>query len=200
MRDSIIVALTLVLGILLGIFGRAYIPGDISVITKYLLYLLLFCAGISIGGDSELINKLRNTHPIFLLLPLATIVGTLMGSALSGVFLPHRTTTECMAVGSGFAYYSLSSILISQLKGVDLGVVSLLSNVIREVFVLLFAVPLATYFGKTTPISCAGATSMDSTLPFIVKASGSEFIVIALVHGILVDFSVPFLVTFFCSF
>ena len=200
MRDSIIVALTLVLGILLGIYGREYIPTDISTITTYFLYLLLFCAGIGIGGDSELLNKLKNTHPIFLLLPLATIVGTLSGSALSGIFLPHRTTAECMAVGSGFAYYSLSSILISQLKGVDLGVVSLLSNVIREVVVLLFAVPLATYFGKTTPIACAGATSMDSTLPFIVKASGSEFIVISLVHGILVDFSVPFLVTFFCSF
>ena len=104
-----------------------------------------------------------------------------------------------MAVGSGFGYYSLSSIIISQIKGAELGVVALISNVIREVFVLICAPFLVKYFNRITPICCAGATSMDSTLPIITKYSGNEYVIVAIMHGIIVDASVPFLVPFFCS-
>ena len=33
----------------------------------------------------------------------------------------------------------------------------------------------------------------------ITRYSGQEFVVISIFHGFVVDFSVPFLVTFFCS-
>ncbi len=199
MKDTIIITSTLVLGIALGLYGREIIPSDISTITTWLLYSLLFCVVLGVGSDRTLLKKIKNTSPIYLLLPVATIVGTLLGSAVSSIFLPHRSLADCLAVGSGFGYYSLSSILITQIKGIDLGVVALLSNVMREVLVIIFAVQLVKYFGKGTPICCAGATSMDSTLPFIANACGKEYIIISLVHGIMVDFTVPFFVSFFCS-
>ena len=40
---------------------------------------------------------------------------------------------------------------------------------------------------------------MDTTLPVITQASGQRFVVVSIYHGFLVDFSVPFLVTLFCS-
>jgi uncharacterized membrane protein YbjE (DUF340 family) len=40
---------------------------------------------------------------------------------------------------------------------------------------------------------------MDTTLPIITRCSGKEFVIISIFHGFVVDFSVPFLVTFFCS-
>ena len=40
---------------------------------------------------------------------------------------------------------------------------------------------------------------MDTTLPVITRTSGEAFILVSLFHGFLVDFSVPFLVTFFCT-
>ena len=40
---------------------------------------------------------------------------------------------------------------------------------------------------------------MDTTLPIITRASGEKFIIVSIFHGCCVDFSVPFLVTFFCS-
>ena len=45
----------------------------------------------------------------------------------------------------------------------------------------------------------AGATTMDTTLPIITRCSGQEYVILSLFHGFLVDFSVPFLVSLFCS-
>lgn len=200
MIGSLLIALVLLGGTLLGYFRLLptfLIESDWSM---WVLFLLLFVVGINVGSDKELSAKIKNQSPVLLLIPLVTIVGTLAGVLLVTPLLPGRSISDCMAVGSGFAYYSLSSILITEYKGTDLGVVALMSNIIREVVVLVMAPFLVRYFGKLAPICCAGATSMDSTLPLIVKATGPEFVIIALIHGILVDFSVPFLVGFFCSF
>ncbi len=106
---------------------------------------------------------------------------------------------DCMAVGAGFGYYSLSSIFITEYKGPELGTIALLSNIMREIIALLGAPLLVKYFGKLAPISVGGATTMDTTLPIITRCSGKEFVIISIFHGFVVDFSVPFLVTFLCS-
>ena len=105
----------------------------------------------------------------------------------------------CMAVGAGFGYYSLSSIFITEYKGPELGTIALLSNITREIITLLFAPLLVRWFGNLAPISAGGATTMDTTLPIITRYSGQSFVVVSIFHGFVVDFSVPFLVTLFCS-
>ena len=68
-----------------------------------------------------------------------------------------------MAVGSGFAYYSLSSILITQFKepsiglqlATELGTIALLTNIFREMMALLGTPIIKKYFGKLAPISAA---------------------------------------------
>ena len=40
---------------------------------------------------------------------------------------------------------------------------------------------------------------MDTTLPIITRYSGESLVIVSIFHGFCVDFSVPFLVTFFCS-
>ncbi|MEG0949374.1 MAG: lysine exporter LysO family protein [Bacteroidales bacterium] len=199
MIGSLLIAIVLLGGTLLGYFGLLpafLLENDWSM---WALFLLLFSVGISVGSDKELAGKLRNQSPVLLLIPLVTIIGTLLGVLMVSPFVNGRSIADCMAVGSGFAYYSLSSILITGYKGTDLGVVALMSNIIREVVVLVLTPLLVRYFGKLAPICCAGATSMDSTLPVIIKSTGPEFVIIALIHGIMVDFSVPFLVGFFCT-
>lgn len=112
-----------------------------------------------------------------------------------------------MAVGSGFAYYSLSSVLITQLKeasaglqvATELGAIALLANIFREMITLVAAPILSRYLGAKALISAAGVTSMDVLLPTIVSRSGSGVMPAAVVHGVLIDMSVPVLVTFFCS-
>lgn len=134
-----------------------------------------------------------------MLLPLVTIIGTLVGSAFVSILLSHRSLTDCLAVGSGFGYYSLSSIFITEYKGPELGTIALLSNISREIITLLFAPLLVKYFSKLAPISAGGATTMDTTLPIIARFSGQSFIIVAIFHGFVVDLSVPFLVVLFCS-
>ena len=199
MIGSLIMLFTIIAGIISGYFGLMpdfILENDPGMI---ILYILLFTVGLSLGNDKDLFDKIKSQSPYLLLVPLITIVSSLLGVLLFAPLVSGRTVSECMAVGSGFAYYSLSSVIISEYKGADLGVVALMANLMREVFVLLAAPLLVKYFGKLSPICCGGATTMDSTLPVITKNCGNEFAIIALINGIAVDFCVPFLVTYFCT-
>jgi uncharacterized membrane protein YbjE (DUF340 family) len=75
----------------------------------------------------------------------------------------------------------------------------LLANILREIITLLFAPVMVKYFGKLAPIAAGGATTMDTTLPIIIRTSGKEFSVVSIYHGFVMDLSVPFLVTLCCS-
>ena len=199
MKGSLIIVAFFIAGIACGLMHllpdlNAY--GNVSYLT---LCALLFCVGITVGNNTTLLKTFKNLDRRLMLLPLMTIVGTLTATAIAAVGLPHRSLTDCLAVGSGFGYYSLSSIFITQYRGPELGTIALLANIIREVFTLLGAPLLVKYFGPLSPISCGGATTMDTTLPIITRTSGQDFVLLSLFHGFLVDFSVPFLVTFWCT-
>lgn len=198
MKGSIIIISLFVLGVLLGRFDLLPATLQNNDFTIYALYVLMFLVGISIGSDEKTIRAIRNQNLKIFLIPLGTIVGTLLGVYLISFLLKSRSATDCLAIGSGFGYYSLSSLFITEYKGAEMGVIALISNIIRELFTLLFAPILVMWFGKLAPISAGGATTADTTLPIITKFSGKEFVVIAITHGILVDFTVPFLVVFFC--
>lgn len=165
--------------------------------SEYVLCALMFFVGVSIGCDTQIVSSVRSQGFKILLLPFGTIIGTLVGVAIASVFISKYSLRDCLAVGSGFGYYSLSSIFITQYRGAELGTVALVSNIMREIITLLFAPMLVMYFGKLSPISAGGATTADTTLPIITKVSGPQFAVLAVVHGIVVDLSVPFLVTLF---
>ncbi|WP_065218660.1 MULTISPECIES: lysine exporter LysO family protein [Butyricimonas] len=199
MKGSIIIVSFFVAGVLLGRFVDIPAILTAEAPTLYALYILMFLVGISIGSDKKALQALKRQNLKIVLVPLATVVGTLVGSALVSFLLSGRSITDCLAVGSGFGYYSLSSIFITQYKGAELGTIALVSNIMRELLALLAAPLLVRYFGKLAPISVGGATTADTTLPIITKFCGKEFVVISIVHGITVDLSVPFLVTFFCT-
>lgn len=200
MKGSLIIVSFFALGVLCGLFN--WIPSEwlSSDLSFYALCGLMFSVGLSIGHDPQTIQNFRSLNPRLMLLPVGTILGTLTAAALVSLLFSHRTTTECMAVGSGFGYYSLSSIFITEYKSAELGTVALLSNISREIITLLCAPLLVRWFGNLAPISSGGATTMDTTLPIITQCAGQKFVIISIFHGFVVDFSVPFLVTFFCSF
>ena len=199
MKGSIIIVSFFVAGVLLG--RLVDVPALLTAEepTLYALYVLMFLVGISIGSDKKALEALKHQNFKIILVPLATIIGTLVGSALISLVLGGKSLTDCLAVGSGFGYYSLSTIFITQYKSAELGTIALVSNILRELIALLAAPLLVRYFGKLAPISVGGATTADTTLPIITKFCGKEFVIISIVHGITVDLSVPFLVTFFCT-
>lgn len=200
MKGSLIIVGFFLLGTLCGMFHL--LPSDLSQsnISFDALCALMFSVGISIGNDPQTLRNFRSLNPRLVLLPVATILGTLSAAALVSLILPHRSASECMAIGSGMGYYSLSSIFITQYKGPELGTLALLSNILREIMTLLCAPLLVRWFGNLAPISAGGATTMDTTLPIITRTAGQQFVIVSIFHGLITDFSVPFLVTFFCSF
>ena len=199
MKGSWIIVGFFVLGALCGVYHL--IPYDFtqSKLSFYALCALMFSVGVSVGNDPQTLRNFRSLNPRLIFLPVMTILGTLAGCAVVSLFLSHRSVTDCMAVGAGFGYYSLSSIFITEYKGPELGTIALLSNITREIITLLFAPLLVRWFGNLAPISAGGATTMDTTLPIITRYSGQSFVVVSIFHGFVVDFSVPFLVTLFCS-
>lgn len=182
-------------GVVVGLFRfvpDTFIHSDYS---SWALYLLMLLVGISIGADPNSLVAIRQVRLKILIVPLVTIMGTTLGVAAVYLLLADIDFYDALAVGYGFGYYSLSSIFITELRGEELGVVALLANVMREVITLLAAPLFAMLFGKIAPIVSGGATSMDTTLPIISKASGKEFVMISLFHGIVLTILVPFLVT-----
>lgn len=198
MKGSLVIVSFFVLGILCGVFHL--IPYDFSgsKLSYYALCALMFSVGLSVGNDPNTLKNFRTLNPRLVFLPVMTILGTLSGCVVVSLFLSQRSAAECMAVGAGFGYYSLSGIFITEYKGAELGTIALLSNIMREITALLGAPLLVKYFGKLAPISVGGATTMDTTLPIITCYSGKEFVIVSIFHGFVVDFSVPFLVTLFC--
>lgn len=199
MKNSLIIIAFFIAGCISGIFH--VFPIDIAKynFSFYALYALMFCVGFSIGNDPQTIQRFRSVNPRLAFLPVMTIIGTLAGSGLASILLSTRSMTDCMAVGCGFGYYSLSSIFITRYKGAELGTIALLSNILREMSTLLLTPLMVRWFGNLAPISSGGATSMDTTLPIITRNIGNDFAIVSIFHGFIVDFTVPFLVTFFCS-
>ncbi len=143
---------------------------------------------------------LMKLHTKVLLVPLATIIGTLLGVFIAALLWRNLTIQNSLAIGAGFGYYSLSSIIITSVAGEEYGAIALLSNVIRDLLTLILAPVFVLLFGKISPISAGGATSMDTTLPIITKYSGKEYTVISIIHGTILTILAPIIVTFILSF
>ncbi len=199
LKGSLVIVAFFVVGCVAGLFTLVPFDAAGSRVSTYVLYALMFCVGVTLGHDKTLAGRIRRLDPRLALLPVMTAVGTLAGAALAAPLLSPLAVTDTLAVGSGFGYYSLSSIFIADFRGAELGTVALLCNVMREIFTLL-AVPLvARWFGPLAAVSTGGATTFDTTLPVITQAAGKPYAVVSIFHGCMLDFSVPFLVTFFCT-
>ncbi len=196
MTDSLIILSFFILGILVGVYSLIPNLLNNSNLSEYALYLLMFLVGIGVGGDHKTWVTLKKANIKILLIPLTVIFGSLLGAALFSLLIKGITIREAMAVGSGFGYYSLSSIIITKFHGEALGVIALIANLTREVATLLITPLLARYFGKLAPIASGGATSMDTTLPVITKYVGKEYAIVSVFSGIILTILVPFMVTF----
>lgn len=153
MKGSLIVVGFFVIGLLGGIEKMVpswLLDGDVSFVA--LCGLLLF-VGLGIGLNPEMKKEVRSLSPRMALLPVVTIIGSWLGALLIWTVL-HRTLSDCMAINSGFAYYSLSSIFITEYRGAELGAIALLANIIREMLTLLGAPLMARWVWSAGTYFC----------------------------------------------
>ncbi len=146
MNSGLKIAFCFVAGIGCGAFSlmpEFFSNEDMSL---YALWILLFLVGIGMGGNPQTWQILKQMNAKILLVPICVVVGTLVGTAVFSCCLQHISLRESLAVVSGFGYYSLSSIVITQIRGETLGVIALLSNMMLEISTLLMTPLLIKYF------------------------------------------------------
>ncbi len=218
MRDSFIILSAFLLGLCLALFNVIPQDIDLSEASKYILYLLTFSVGLSLGLDRNLLPTIKSQPVRMLLLPFSTMIGTFIGAVAAWLLInaisiynqvgPDALNAcpqgglgvlDSLCVSAGFGYYSLSSILLNEARGVEIGTMALAANIIRELMTVVFAPLMARFFGPLAPISCGGATSMDSTLPIIQNTLGNQYVPLSIFHGVVMDFSVPLFLAFFIS-
>lgn len=197
MKGSLIILSFFAIGVILGLNIEEL--EQLSSHNHFVLYALMFIVGVSVGADAKTLNSLRSQNLKSFLLPTATILGSLIAAILITPFITGMTLGEVLAVASGFGYYSLSSIMITEYAGAEIGTIGLVANIVREIVTLIAAPLMVRYFSPLSVVSAAGATSIDTLLPTITKFAGKEFIVIAIFHGIVMEIAVPVLVTLFLS-
>ena len=208
MKSNLSLLLALVGGIVVGMSGIAPQWMHDESLPMLVLCALIFQVGIGVGSMDNLTAMFRSLDVKMLFLPLFTITGTLLFTLLAFFFFNHESMFDVMALGSGFGYYSLSSVLIAQLKtaavgataATQLATIALLTNVVRELLSLFSCQVLTRKGGSLAAISTAGIGSMDVCLPSILHASGDQRIVpVAVFHGLILEISIPMLITLFCS-
>lgn len=199
MKGSIIIVSFFIAGVLLGRFVDIPAILTAEAPTLYALYILMFLVGISIGSDKKALQALETTK----LENRTRSPGNRHRHAhrlRPNQFRPKRQKHHGLPC-RGIRFRLLLSFLHIHypVQGSRIGHyrprLEHHAGTTRPTCRPL----LVRYFGKLAPISVGGATTADTTLPIITKFCGKEFVVISIVHGITVDLSVPFLVTFFCT-
>ena len=196
MKFSLVLLSLFLLGVGIGTTGIAPQFLLIDGVSMQLVRLLLLLVGLGMGLDPQFFIYLSHVNVRMLLVPAGVALGSLLGAGLVALLLPGMSVRDGAAVGAGLGYYSLSSILIGQIRGAELGVVALISNILREVSTLLLAPLLVRLGGKLAPVASAGATSSDTTLPVIQRYTDPATTLIAVINGLVLTLLVPFLVTF----
>jgi uncharacterized membrane protein YbjE (DUF340 family) len=154
------------------------------------LMLLLFVMGVAFSMDKEAIAKMRQIGLRILLVPLAIGLGSILGGLVGGLILGINVI-GAMAVSAGFGWYTLSGPLVGQLLGAEWGALGFVVNFLRELLTIT-TVSVTSKGGKYVPVAFGGATTMDTTLPVIVRYSGSEALITAFSSGFALSIMAPF--------
>ncbi len=123
-------------------------------------------------------------------------MGSLTGGIITAMFF-ELSIKSALSIAAGFGWYSLSAVMLTSLESAQIGTIAFLTNVFREMITVILIPILAKKLNGYTAIAPAGATSMDTTLPLIAKATNPEIAVIAFINGVILSSLVPVFVTFF---
>lgn len=193
MIKYIIVALGL--GVLAGYSNSnlgSIVIGDF--VTNYLfnfsLILLLFVMGVSFGFDEKAVAELKRAGFKILIVPLMIVFGSILGGIVGALILGINIIAS-MALCAGYGWYTLSGPLVGQIFGPEFGALGFTVNFLRELLTIITA-PLTFKLDKYAPIASGGATTMDTTLPIIVRYCGSEALVTAFLSGFILTLIAPF--------
>lgn len=194
MTKNILIALILGIGSGLFIMPDAFYENT-GLLLDLGLCLLLFFVGIDLGSDKDIFKNLKNVGLKILIVPLATIIGSLTGGLVCSLIF-KMDLFGSLAIASGLSWYTLSAIIITPVSS-ELGTVAFLSNVFREVMAFIAIPFIAKHIGYLETIGAGAAISMDTGLPMVTKNTNQEVAVISFISGVILSLAVTVLVPIF---
>lgn len=200
MSMALVILAALAIGVVAGVLG--IVPPSLGpaldTLIQALLCLLLFTIGLDMSRNGSVVGEVRRIGWRMLLLPLFIAAGSILGALAAGL-ATGMAPGHAMAIGAGFGWYSLSAAMLTGLAGAQVGTMALLSNVFREMLSVAIVPFVARRFGRIAAIAPGGATSMDTTLPVVVRYAGSEAGILSFVSGFTLSMLVIVLVPFFAG-
>ena len=164
---------------------------SMHVSTWNLLLVFMFLIGLDLAY-SPLDRSWLNWK--ILLVPLACIVGSILGAIAISLFIDEISLKDLIMLSQGYGFYSMTGIVVTELKNAHLGSIALINDLFREIFAIIFMYLIGWRYPRSA-ISSAGATAMDVTLPMVKQSCGNDFIPHAMVSGFVLSVLAPIVVS-----
>ncbi|MEM0053495.1 MAG: lysine exporter LysO family protein [Nitrososphaeria archaeon] len=187
--------IALVAGIVIGRLGHNFFSYNFSILENLLVDILLVIVGCVIALNENVLN-FKNHSKMALKSASSAIVGSLIAAYPSSLIL-NVPLKVCLSVASGFGWYSFTGPFLSKAISLEAGVLGLITNLMRELITMLTSPIVGKKLGPTSIISGGGATACDTTLPFVIKYGGEEYIVPSIISGLTLTVAATFLVPLF---
>ncbi|MBJ2063952.1 lysine exporter LysO family protein [Serratia odorifera] len=162
--------------------------------SEYALIFLLLLVGIQLRNSGMTLRQIVINRR-GMLVSMAVAISALAGGTLAALLLGLPLKTG-LAMASGFGWYSLSGILITDAYGPVLGSTAFFNDLAREL-VAIMLIPTLVRRSRSSALGLCGATSMDFTLPVLQRSGGLEMVPPAIVHGFLLSLLAPVLIALF---
>lgn len=159
--------------------------------TWNLLLVFMFLIGLDLAY-SPLDRSWLNWK--ILLVPLACIIGSILGAIAISFFITEIQLKDLIMLSQGYGFYSMTGIVVTELKNAHLGSIALINDLFREIFAIIFMYIIGWRYPRSA-ISSAGATAMDVTLPMVKQSCGNDFIPHAMVSGFILSVLAPIAVS-----
>jgi len=187
-------------GFAIGLMMDIIIDIDKSMIDKlgeWALMLLLALIGIQLRNSGIALKEIL-LNKAGLSIAIIVVVTSWLAAVLIS-FMLDLPLNHALAISSGFGWYSLSGILISDGISPVLGGVAFMTDLARELVAILL-IPLIIKKYPHTGVGTGGATAMDFTLPIIQKSGGSDAVPMAIVSGFILTLIGPVAILVFTNF
>ncbi|WP_171965063.1 lysine exporter LysO family protein [Cronobacter sakazakii] len=184
-----------VLGFLLGLTGLAFLKHATEA-SEYTLIFLLFLIGIQLRNNGMTLKQIVLNRR-GMMVAVVVLGSSLIAGAVNALLLdlPLRAG---FAMASGFGWYSLSGILMTESFGPVIGSAAFFNDLGRELIAIML-IPALVRRSRSAALGICGATSMDFTLPVLQRSGGLELVPAAIAHGFILSLLVPLLMAFFAA-
>lgn len=164
--------------------------------SEYALIFLLLLVGIQLRASGMTLRQIvlnRRGMVVAIVVAVSALFGGVIAAAILG--LPLKTG---LAMASGYGWYSLSGILMTEAFGPVIGSAAFFNDLLRELLAIML-IPTLVRQHRSIALGLCGATSMDFTLPVLQRSGGSEIVPAAIVHGFALSLLAPVLIALFSS-